>query len=376
MRNQIKLGRVFGIEVGLHYSWLIIAALIAFSLAAQFHQTNPQWSSGEIWASAIITSVLFFACLIAHEISHSLVAALYGIPVRQITLFALGGVAQTTKEATSAAAEFWIAIAGPIMSWVLGLALFALAHTGGWVPHSSPSSPLLAVLVWLGYINLVLGTFNMIPGFPLDGGRVLRAIIWWTTGNARRAMHISVRIGQFCGIVLLLYGIFRFFTGAGFGGLWLSFIGWFVLEAAGSSYVQFEASTALRDLHVSDLMSQDCIVIDGGISVQQFVDEKLLRSAQRCFFVLDQSRLAGLVTPQDLHKIPRASWPFTPLSSIMRRVEEIKAVAPETSVMRAMEIMVNNDINQIPVVSDHHLTGMISRSSILRLLRSRVKLAA
>lgn len=374
MRNQIKLGRIFGIEVGLHYSWLIIAALIAFSLAAQFHQTNPQWSSGEIWASSIITSVLFFACLIAHEVSHSLVASLYGIPVRRITLFALGGVAQTTKEAASAAAEFWIAIAGPIMSWGLGLALLALAHTGGWVSHSSPSSPLLAVLVWLGYINLVLGTFNMIPGFPLDGGRVLRAIIWWTTGNARRAMHISVRIGQFCGIVLLLYGIFRFFTGAGFGGLWLSFIGWFVLEAAGSSYVQFEASTMLRDLHVSDLMSQDCIVIDGGISVQQFVDEKLLRSAQRCFFVLHQSRLAGLVTPQDLHKIPRASWPFTPLSSIMRRVDEIRSVEPETSAMRAMEIMVGNDVNQMPVVSDHSLKGVISRSSILRILRSRIEL--
>jgi Zn-dependent protease/predicted transcriptional regulator len=376
MRAQIKLGRVFGIELGLHYSWLIIATLITFSLAAHFRAVNPNWSTQIIWGSAVITSVLFFACLFAHEFSHAAVARSRSLPVRRITLFALGGVAQIEKEASDAKTEFWIAIVGPITSGILGLLLLWIARAIGWNPSTNPFTPVLAVLVWLGYINIALGMFNMIPGFPLDGGRVLRAAVWWTTGNAERATRTAVRIGQLVGIAMILYGIFRFFTGAGFGGLWLSFIGWFLLEAAGVSYLQFQATTLLEDLRAKDLMSHDCASLDAEMSVQQFVDEHLLRTAQRCFVVVEKGRVVGLVTPHDVRDVERSRWPNTHVREVMRPLEKVRSVEPGTPVLKAMELMAREDLNQVPVVSNHHVEGMISRASILQVLQSRAELKA
>ena len=196
MKSQIKLATVFGVELGLHYSWFIIALLITFSLAAQFHTTNPSWGETVIWTAAVVTGVLFFAGLFAHELSHALVAKARGIPIHKITLFLLGGMAQIEGEPSKPSTEFWMGIIGPITSGVLGLALLAVAWAFGWLPGSTPAAPGLAVLVWLGYINLMLGAFNMIPGFPLDGGRVLRAIVWWITKDARRSTLIAARVGS------------------------------------------------------------------------------------------------------------------------------------------------------------------------------------
>jgi Zn-dependent protease len=186
MKSQIKLGTVFGVELGLHYSWLVIAFLIAFSLAEQFHAVNRDWSAVLVWTIAVVTGVLFFACLIAHEMFHAVVANAHGNPVHKITLFLLGGVAQIEKEASDPKTEFWMAIVGPITSGVLGLILLGLARLDGWSPWMQPTTPGAALLVWLGYINLALGAFNMIPGFPLDGGRVLRALLWWAMKDVKR----------------------------------------------------------------------------------------------------------------------------------------------------------------------------------------------
>ena len=216
MRAQIKLGRVFGVEIGLHYSWLVIAALIAFSLAEHFRMVNPDWTTATIWSAAIITSVLFFAGLVAHELSHAMVARSRNIPVRRITLFALGGMAHMEKEPDDAVSEFWMAIAGPITSVVLGFLLLGIARATGWTPRSEPLSPVVAILVWLGYINIALGIFNMIPGFPLDGGRVLRAILWWATKSAEKATRVATTIGRVIGVLFVAYGVFRFFLGDGF----------------------------------------------------------------------------------------------------------------------------------------------------------------
>src|SRR5882672_1216648 len=183
MKSHIKLGRIFGIEIGLHFSWFIIALLITLSLADQFHSLNSDWGEGVIWAAAIGTSLLFFVTIIAHELSHAAVAKARGLPVRSITLFALGGVAQIEKEASDAKTEFWMGIAGPITSALIGIACLGLAVTLGWSPNVANQAPAAAMLGWLGIINITLAIFNMIPGFPLDGGRVLRAIIWWTTGD-------------------------------------------------------------------------------------------------------------------------------------------------------------------------------------------------
>src|SRR5256712_2971413 len=196
MKAQIKLFRIFGIQIGLNYSWLLIAVLIVFSLAGQFAATNREWGANIIWGLPILTTLLFFAAIVVHELSHAAVAKARGLPVRSITLFALGGVAQIEKEASDAKTEFWMGIAGPITSAVIGIICLGIAAGIGWTPSGSHQSPLAAMLGWLGVINILLAVFNMIPGFPLDGGRVLRAVIWWITGSAARATGNATAIGQ------------------------------------------------------------------------------------------------------------------------------------------------------------------------------------
>ena len=252
MRSNIKLGRISGIEIGLHYSWFIIAALITFSLGEHFRQVNPNWGTGQIWVAALVTAALFFVTLLLHELAHSLVAQARGLKVRAITLFALGGVSQIQDDATDAKTEFWVAIAGPIASLVIGFGCLAIALGLGWQRSTEPRTAVTGVLVWLGYINIALAAFNMIPGFPLDGGRVLRAIVWAITKNADRSTGIAARVGQFVAFLFILDGIWQFFSGAGFGGLWIAFIGWFLMDAAKASYAEVEITAALRGLRVSE----------------------------------------------------------------------------------------------------------------------------
>src|SRR6267142_757801 len=296
MKSHIKLGRIFGIEIGLHLSWFIIALLITLSLADQFHAFNSNWGEGVIWATAIGTSLLFFAAIIAHELSHAMVAKARRLPVRSITLFALGGVAQIEKEAGEASTEFWMGIAGPIMSLLIGVICLTLAWAFGWSPLTIPHTPLLAMLMWLGYINISLAIFNLIPGFPLDGGRVLRGIVWWLTGDGVRATRIAARIGQVVAFLFIITGIIRFFTGAGIGGLWIAFIGWFLLDAAGASRAQVEVSTVLRGVRAADLLERDCLVVDGHENLQTFVNDYLLRTGKNCFLVQNGHGIEGIIT--------------------------------------------------------------------------------
>jgi Zn-dependent protease/CBS domain-containing protein len=374
VRSNVKLARVFGVELGLHYSWIIIAVLIVFSLGDHFHTIHPEWSSGVVWGISIVTGVLFFVFLFAHELSHALVAKAHGLPIHKITLFALGGMAQIEKEPTRASTEFWMGIVGPITSFVIGVILLGIALAGGWKWRGEPATPGLAVLVWLGYINILLGVFNMIPGFPLDGGRVLRAIIWGITKSAERSTRIAARIGQLVGIGFILYGILEFFQGQGIGGLWLAFIGWFLLNAAGASYMQMKASNALAGISVGQVMSQDCQAVEGHISLQDFVDHFLLHTGRRCFLVVDQGRPAGLITPAEVRQVARDDWSVTSVQAAMKPLERIHSVTPETPVMNAMEIMAREDVNQLPVVSNGHLAGILSRGHVLELLRSRSEL--
>src|SRR5713101_5319520 len=221
MRAQIKLFRISGIQIGLHYSWLLIAVLIVFSLAGQFAATNPQWGANIIWGVSVLTALLFFATIVIHELSHAMIAKARGLPVRSITLFALGGGAQIEKETSDAKTEFWMGIAGPITSALIGVICLSIAAGIGWTPARDHQSPWAAMLGWLGVINIALAVFNMIPGFPLDGGRVLRAILWWITADASRATRIATGVGQIIAFAFIILGLFRFFNGAGFGGLWL-----------------------------------------------------------------------------------------------------------------------------------------------------------
>jgi len=374
MQAQIKLGRIFGIEIGLHYSWLIIALLIVLSLVGQFFATNPAWGAAIIWAVAIITGLLFFAAILLHELSHAAVAKARGLPVRLITLFALGGLALIEKEAADAKTEFWIGLVGPVTSILIGLICLSLAWALGWTPADLPRRPLPAMLVWLGYINIGLAIFNLIPGFPLDGGRVLRAIVWWITGDSARATRSAAWVGQFIAFGFIVLGLLRFFGGAGLGGLWLTLIGWFLLDAARVSYAQVEITQSLRDVRVREVMTQDCPVVDGNSNLQTFVDEHLLRTGRRCFVVEEQGHIVGLITPHEVKEVERARWPLTTLDKAMRPLNELHAVAPDTPVTEALEMMGREDVNQLPVVSGGRLAGIISRGHILQLLQTRAEL--
>ena len=374
MRSTIKLGKISGIEIGLHYSWFIIAALIVFSLGEHFHQVNPHWSMWQVWITALVTAVLFFVTLLLHELAHSLVAQRRGLRISAITLFALGGVSQMQDDATDAKTEFWIAIAGPITSLIIGFGCWAIAAVSGWKPSTEPHSAVTEVLVWLGYINIGLGLFNMIPGFPLDGGRVLRAIIWGITRNADRATRIAARVGQVVAVLFILDGIWQFFHGGGFGGLWIAFIGWFLMDAAKASYAEVEAASALRDLHVSDIMSRECVVVNRGMSLQEFVNIYLLTTGQRCFAVEDHGQLIGLITLRDVSRIPRDRWEQATVGEAMRPGTELHTVSPGTPVLDALKLMVRNDINQLPVVAQGSLQGIVSRAQIMQLLQIRGEL--
>ena len=374
MEAQIKLGRIFGIKIGLHYSWLIIALLIAFSLAAHFGTEHPNWDRSTIWGLSIITAILFFAAIVAHELSHALVAQRRGLPVRSITLFALGGVAQFEKEAEDAKTEFLVSIVGPITSAVIGFACLSLAYLLGWTMMTEPSTPLMAMLVWLGYINLGLAIFNMLPGFPMDGGRVLRALIWWATGNAERAIRIASLTGQAVALGFIVLGIYRFFAGAGFSGLWMAFIGWFLLNAAKATYAQQELTDRLKGIRVGDLMTRDCTMVDGNTNLQTFVNEYLLHTGRRCFLVAEQGNVTGLITPNEVKDIAQAKWPFTTVFDVMRPLDQLRTVTPETPVSEALEIIGREDINQLPALANGRLEGMISRDQILRYLMTRAEL--
>jgi Zn-dependent protease/predicted transcriptional regulator len=370
LRSQFKLGRVFGITIGLHYSWFLIALLIIFSLSSQFHASNAQWSGSVVLTLSIATAILFFLSLLLHELAHSLVATSNGLPVREITLFALGGVSQIEKNPTSAKIEFWMALVGPLTSAVIGvLCLLAARAVGG-----EASDPWLVILLWLGYINIALAIFNLVPGYPLDGGRVLRAIIWWKTGDADRSTMAAAKTGQVVAFGFIAIGIFRFFGGAGIGGLWIAFIGWFLLQAARESSVQVGLAHALADVRVADVMTRDCPTVDGWLNVQNFVDQELLRTGGRCFIVTEKDEVTGLVTPHEVKDLDRAKWPFVTLHDVMRPLEEMRSISPDETLTSALELMSRDDLNQLPVISNGHLEGVLSRAHVLRYLQTRAEL--
>jgi Zn-dependent protease/predicted transcriptional regulator len=374
MRSSIRLGRLFGIEVGLHYSWFIIALLITMSLGAQFQASHKEWGSTEIWALSILTALLFFVTLLAHEMSHALVARTRGLTTKAITLFALGGVAQIEKEPEDAKTEFLVGIVGPLSSAVIGCLSLGVAWALGWRVGAAPETPLLSMFVWLGYINLSLAAFNMIPGYPLDGGRILRSILWLTSGNPVRATQQAATVGKAIALLFIAFGIFRFFGGAGFGGLWIAFIGWFLLQAAGASYSAVALTEGLKGVQVRDIMTSDCVTLDGNMNVEQFVENYLLRSGRRCFVVQQNGEITGLVTPHEIKELERPRWPYTTLVDVMRPLDEIHTVTPVTPVMEALETMGRDDVNQLPVVSGKHLDGIITRANVVQFLQTRAEL--
>ena len=369
MQSQIKLGRIFGIRIGIHYSWFLIAFLIVVSLTAQFRASHPEWGEPATLSLALVTGLLFFVSLLLHELAHSVFAKGHGVPVREITLFALGGVSQIETNPTSAQMEFWMAFVGPLTSAVIGVACLLIRHLVG-----IASSPVFAMFSWLGYINLGLAGFNMIPGYPLDGGRVLRSILWWFSDDLERSTRQAARAGQVIGGVFIAGGIVEVFAGAGFSGLWLVFIGWFLLQAAGESSLQAGLARILQGVTVADVMTTSSPSVDGHLTVQSFVEENLLRTGSRCFMVEDNGRTAGLITAQEVKALDRDRWPSMTLLDIMRPIDELHTVKPQTPLKAALEMMGRENVNQLPVMQDHQVEGVLTRARLVGFLHNRLEL--
>jgi Zn-dependent protease len=373
MRGQIALGRIFGIRIALHYSWFFIAALITLSLAGHLNTANAAWPATLVWTAAVVTALAFFAALLAHELAHAVVARARGVPVRSITLFALGGMAHMERDAADAPTEFWMGLAGPVTSVAIGAAALGIAAILGWRFDATPETAGMLMLVWFGWINLVLAAFNMIPGFPLDGGRVLRGVIWWVTGNRLRATRVAAGLGRLVAFGFIALGVWMFFRGAGFGGLWLAIIGLFLAESSRAAAAEIEVAESLRGLRVRDVMATDCTAVQRGRPLSEVVEE-LLRTGRRCFFVVDDGRVAGLVTPQEIRMVERERWPSTPAGEAMRPIDRVHQIRADAPVTDALEMIGREDVNQLPVLVDGRLEGVISRDQIVRVLTARSEL--
>lgn len=372
MRNAIRIGKVFGIEVGLDYSWFIIFVLITWSLAGHYLMVYQGWSPGFRLGLALVTALLFFFSILAHEFGHSLVAIATGTPVRSITLFIFGGVAQMTREPKRPLHEFLIASAGPLVSLSLAAA-FGLAWVGG---QTLGLRGLEALGAWLGRINLILALFNLIPGFPLDGGRVFRSIVWGLTGNLNRATRLAGAIGQGVAWLFILIGIWQVFSGNWANGLWIAFIGWFLNSAALSSVQQVALRDLLKGQTVRKVMMTDCPRVSPAQNLQELVYGSILSSGRRCFPVMEDGRILGLVTLHRIKEVPREAWPQTSVAQVMIRAEQLLKASPDEELYEVMERMSEDGVNQLPVVDQSgQWIGMVARDNILNFIRTRAELA-
>jgi Zn-dependent protease/CBS domain-containing protein len=362
----IPLGRVFGIPLYLHPSWFIIFLLITVSLATQFTSQHPAWTSEQHWLLGIVTSFLFFASVVFHELSHSVVAKAYKIPVQSITLFVFGGLSRITREPDNGKQEFNVAIAGPLSS------LFLAGCFGLVWRYVTGSEMIHAAAGWLAEINLMLALFNLVPGFPLDGGRVLRGIVWGVTGDLTKATKIAANAGKFFAYLMILVGAWQALHGNWVGGLWLAFIGWFLLSAAQESYASMAARSTLSGVRAEDIMTRDVPTVTRDMSIDEYVHE-VLRTGSRCHVVTGAGTPVGLVTLAAARSVPRDEWKNTSIQAVMLPVDKIHSAAPEEPAMSILQRMQSQDINQMPVISENHIVGMISRDSILRLLQTRLQ---
>ena len=371
----VRIGRLAGIEIGIHYTWLLIAVLIAGSFIGYLSDTQPLWPANTIWSAAIVISALFFASVMLHELAHAFVARAYGIHVRTITLFALGGVTRIEKQAATPTAEFWMGLAGPVMTAAIGMLCGWLGSWWGRGSNVAGIQPLSAILLSLSSLNLMLAMFNLIPGFPLDGGRILRAVLWGVTGDEIRSTRISSRVGQGVALGMFTLGLWEFLSAASLSGIWLALLGWFLLDAATASYVQAEVLTGLSDIRVGDLMSHECPTVPADLSVQRFAEDHVLQTARRCYAVEDRGKLVGMVTPADLAKTERRRWHETTVIQVAHRLNELRSVSPDTPVVEALQTMGREDLNQLPVITAGRIEGLLSRSHILRALHAHGELS-
>jgi Zn-dependent protease/CBS domain-containing protein len=388
--SGFRIGRLFGISIRVDWSWLFILVLITWNLTTIFGQVHPEWGASLNWGLALLAALLFFGSVLAHELAHSLVAKSQGLPVRNIVLFLFGGVSNIQREPGSPKDEFLMAIAGPATSLVLGVIMLLIGAgsliTAGQLGQPDMImrnlSPINTILLWLGSVNLILAIFNLIPGFPLDGGRVLRSILWAITNNLRRATRLASFVGQAIAWIMIVAGIsmafgvrIPFFGTGLISGLWLAFIGWFLNSAAVQSYQQIEIQDILEGVPVSRLMRQNPPTVEPYCTISDLVHTHVMGTDDQAFPVMQQGHLVGIVTLDDIRRVPRTDWDSELVQEVMTPSQKLVTTAPNEDASQALEKLIQRDVRQLPVVvpssasSSPELLGLLRRRDIMRWLQ-------
>jgi Zn-dependent protease/CBS domain-containing protein len=384
MRSGLRIGRIFGIDITVDFSWVFIFLLVTWNLAVVFSHWHADWGAGTSLLLAVVASLLFFASVLVHELAHSLVAKAQGIDVRNITLFMFGGVSNFEREPTSPRVEFLSAIVGPLTSLVLGLLFIVLAGvTAGRVGSEDLArpqevitrlGPVPTLLMWLGPINVVLAIFNMIPGFPLDGGRVLRSILWAGMKDLRQATRWATRIGQGIAWLFILTGAAMalgarvpFFGTGLIGGLWLAFIGWFLNGAATQSYRQVVIQSLLEGVTVGQLMRTRGPWVSSDTTLGRLVHDWLMATEVRTVPVIDDEHFVGLVTLEQVQRVPRAEWNVVPVSRVMTPAARLEPIAPRAAMTEVLPKLGPAE-RELPVVEEGRLVGLLYARDVVRWL--------
>src|SRR5215469_5925810 len=367
MPGSFRIGRIAGIDIFIHVSWLIIIVLLTWSLATGwFAVLYHGWGTATYWIVSLIAALLLFLAVLVHELAHSLVARARGLTVKNITLYIFGGVSNIEQEPQTPGVEFQMAFAGPLTSLLIGGIAYLLLLALG-----KNTSPLAAILGYLAVMNVLLGVFNLIPGFPLDGGRVLRSIVWKVSGSLRTGTRVTTIVGQVFAYLLILLGIWFFFGGNLLDGIWLGFIGWFLLSAAQSANSQSMLQSMFKGVTVGEVMNASPMTVPANISLQKLVDEYFLPRGLRSAMVTQLDQLAGLITLADIRHVPREQWNEVPVGHAMIPVDRLHVVSPQQSLNDVLPLMAGRDVNQLPVVQDGRLVGVLSRDAIVHYLEVR-----
>jgi Zn-dependent protease/CBS domain-containing protein len=373
-RPGFHIATIAGIPIYVHPTWLVIFGLITWTIVGQFSTEHPHWTEQQHWTVGIATSILFFGSVLFHELSHSVVAQHYKIKVVSITLFIFGGLARIEREPSKAIQEFNIAVAGPLASFFLSGVFYGITLV-------FPSRELLGGLAnFLCIINLGLGAFNLLPGFPLDGGRILRAMVWGITKNFSKATRVAGTAGKVVAYGMILLGAWKALNGDFRYGIWTAFIGWFILSAAQESVAQVEVRETLTGLRAHDVMSQEVPTFPGGNTLEDYAAE-VLRTGRRFHLVLNDDRLTGMMNVQALNAVAREDWSNTSVQGVMVPRENILWARPDEPLLGLLERLLANDVNQVPVVGNSddgnmQIIGMVSRDSILRVIQTRTEMRA
>ncbi len=380
----LRIGSLFGIDVRIDWTWLIIFALVTYSLGFMLGEFQVDWGPELRWGIAAASALLFFASVLAHELAHSLVSQAHGNPVDSITLFLFGGVAEIRDEPDTPVGEFLMAIVGPVTSFVIGGVLLFLVGALG-RPVSAVGDPAEVIpqlgpvqlmALWVGSVNMVLGAFNMIPGFPLDGGRVLRSILWKITGDLRGATRWATWVGQGFGWLMIVSGIsmvfgvsIPFFGSGLVNGLWLAFIGWYLNNAAEQSYQRVIVQDILEGVPVTRMMRHDPPTVSPAEHIEDLVYERIMGTDEHAFPVLDDGKLVGIVTLEDVRSVPRDRWPSTRVEEIMTPHEQCAVLSSDEDAAEAMTKLAVCDVHELPIIDDGQLSGVLRRQDLIQWLR-------